>query len=62
VAFDLMQDDPATELDEAHVFMPHYDRHVWVHRDNPSGVFSMYNPAVSCRNHQGAGHAHPAAN
>lgn len=62
VAFDLMQDDPATELDEAHLFMPHFDRHVWVHRDNPSGVFSMFNPAVSCQHHQGAGHAHPAAN
>ncbi len=61
VAFDLMRDDPATELDEAHVFAPHYDRHVWVHRDNPSGVFSMFNPAVTCRHHQGGGHAHPAA-
>jgi hypothetical protein len=54
VPFDTMADDPATPLDEAHMFEPHFDRHVWIYRDNPSGVFSPYNPAVSCANHRGA--------
>jgi hypothetical protein len=22
----------------------HYDRHVWLYRDNPSGVFAPFNP------------------
>lgn len=52
VAYDRMADDPATEVDEAHGFEPHYDRHVWIYRDNPDGVFAPFNPNVSCR-HQG---------
>jgi len=51
VAYDDMQDDPATTPDEAHNFEPHYDRHVWVYRENPAGVFEPLNPAVSCANH-----------
>jgi hypothetical protein len=53
VAYDRMVDDPATSADEAHMFAPHYDRHVWLYRDNPNGVFAMFNPAVSCRHHRG---------
>lgn len=56
--FDFMEDDPATDLDEAHMFEPHFDRHVWVHRDNPNGVFAQYNPNVTCEHHHGAGHVH----
>lgn len=26
----------------------HYDMHVWVAEANPSGVFALFNPAVSC--------------
>lgn len=26
----------------------HYDLHVWTHRANPAGVFSAWNPTVSC--------------
>jgi hypothetical protein len=26
----------------------HYDLHVWVAEENPSGVFAMFNPEVSC--------------
>jgi hypothetical protein len=48
-----MADDPATPLDEAHMFAPHFDRHVWIHRDNPNGVFTPFNPAVSCAAHRG---------
>ena len=53
VAYDRMVDDPATAVDEAHNFAPHYDRHVWLYRDNPNGVFAMFNPAVDCRFHRG---------
>lgn len=51
VVFDHMKDDPNTELDEAHMFEEHYDRHVWVHRENPNGVFKPFNPNVSCEHH-----------
>lgn len=54
VPWDKMADDPATALDEAHMFEPHYDRHVWLYRDNPNGVFTPFNPAVSCQYHTGA--------
>jgi hypothetical protein len=56
---DSMKDDPATPLDEAHMFEPHFDRHVWIYRDNPNGMFVPLNPAVSCANHRG-GHDHAA--
>ena len=48
VPYDEMVDDPATGVDEAHGFAPHYDRHVWVYRDNPFGMFAQFNPNVSC--------------
>ena len=52
VPYDSMKDDPNTAIDEAHMFAPHYDRHVWIYRDNPNGVFTPLNPAVSCAFHQ----------
>ena len=61
VSYDRMQDDPATPLDEAHMFEPHYDLHVWLYRDNPNGLFAQYNPNVSCAHHRGGGHQHAAA-
>lgn len=54
VPYDTMNDDPATEADEAHMFAPHFDRHVWIYRENPNGVFTPFNPAVSCKHHKGA--------
>lgn len=27
---------------------PHYDLHVWVWKENPSGMFAPFNPTVSC--------------
>lgn len=51
VEYDTMQDDPATKVDEAHMFEPHYDRHVWIYRPNPNGVFAQFNPNVSCKPH-----------
>ena len=62
VTYDTMIDDPATPIDEAHMFEPHYDRHVWIYRDNPNGVFAQYNPAVTCQYHRNGGeHAHHAS-
>ena len=55
VPWNAMADDPATALDEAHGFMPHFDRHVWIYRENPNGVFAQFNPQVSCAAH-GVGH------
>lgn len=55
-AWDHMADDPSTELDEAHMFEPHYDRHVWIFRDNPNGVFAQFNPAVTCEHFRGPAH------
>lgn len=52
VAYDHMFDDLATKIDEAHMFEPHYDRHVWIFRDNPNGVFAQFNPNVSCEHHR----------
>ena len=49
VPYNHMVDNPATPIDEAHGFMPHYDRHVWVIRDNRNGVFAQYNPNVTCK-------------
>ena len=62
VTYDTMMDDPATPVDEAHLFEPHHDRHVWIYRDNPNGVFAPFNPAVSCAHHKGNGapHGHSA--
>jgi hypothetical protein len=58
VPYDDMKDDPGTALDEAHMFEPHFDRHVWLYRDNPNGVFAPFNPAVTCAHHRGAqGHS-----
>jgi hypothetical protein len=54
VPYDTMRDDPATELDEAHMFAPHFDRHVWLYRENPNGVFAPLNPAVTCAHHHTA--------
>jgi len=56
VAWDAMADDPATPIDEAHMFEPHYDRHVWIWRENPNGVFAQFNPNVTCKHHHSAMH------
>ena len=57
VTYDTMVDDPKTPIDEAHNFEPHHDRHVWLYRENPNGVFQPFNPRVTCEHH-GPGHAH----
>ncbi len=56
VEWDRMQDDPSTKADEAHMFEPHFDRHVWLYRDNPNGIFAPFNPNVTCKHHKGGSH------
>ncbi|RYH05987.1 hypothetical protein EU800_25400 [Tropicimonas sp. IMCC6043] len=51
--WDHMSDDPNTSGDEAHGFMPHFDQHVWLFRENPSGDLMPFNPMVTCENHHG---------
>ena len=59
VPYDTMKDNPSTPVDEAHMFEPHYDRHVWLYRENPNGVFAQFNPNVSCQHHKNpTTHAH----
>lgn len=53
-AWDAMADDPATAADEAHGFEPHFDQHIWLFRDNPSGALMPFNPDVSCAHHRGS--------
>lgn len=49
VPYVLLKDDPKTKLDEAHGFEAHYELHLWVFRDNPTGMFREFNPKVTCR-------------
>lgn len=48
----LLKDDPATKVDEAHGWEPHYEQHLWVFRDNPNGAYSPFNPSVTCAHHK----------
>ena len=50
-----------TPADEAHMFEPHYDRHVWLYRDNPNGVFAQFNPKVSCEHGDASARVNPAS-
>lgn len=60
VEYDSMKDDPTTNVDEAHMFEPHYDRHVWLYRENPNGMFAQFNPRVSCAAHVASNGGHGA--
>jgi len=50
--WDHMSDDPGTPGDEAHGFMPHYDQHVWLYRENPMGELMPFNASVTCKHHK----------
>lgn len=56
--YPLLKDEPATALDEAHGWEPHYEQHLWVFRDNPNGAYSPFNPNVSCIHHRAPPAAH----
>jgi hypothetical protein len=47
-AYEPMKDNPATKVDEAQMFEPHYDRHVWILRDDPKGIFAPFDPNGGC--------------
>lgn len=49
-----LADNPSTRADEAHGFMPHYELHMWLYRENPHGLFAQFNPNVTCNHHRGA--------
>lgn len=51
-----MVDNPLTDVDEAHMFQPHYELHAWLYRDNPNGLFAQFNPNVTCEHHRGGQH------
>ena len=36
--------------------VPHWSLHVWLHKDNPNGVFLPFNPSVSCAMSEGHSH------
>ncbi len=50
--WDAMADNPETVADEAHLFEPHFDQHVWAFRDNPNGKLVPFNPDVTCEHHK----------
>lgn len=52
IPYDHMVNNPDTEIDEAHMFEEHYDRHIWLFRENPLGVFKPFNPNVTCEHHK----------
>lgn len=41
-------DGHAFDVGGTPVPVPHWNLHVWVDRDNPNGVFTPFNPDVSC--------------
>lgn len=49
-----MHNNPETEIDEAHGFEPHYELHFWLYKENPAGIFSPFNPTVTCAHHGGS--------
>lgn len=47
--FYYLHDNPETTwVDEAHGFPPHYALHIWLYKFNPAGLFTPWNPKVSC--------------
>ncbi len=51
--WDYMEDDPATEADEAHRFAPHHDQHVYFLGDDSTVAVLPFHAAVTCEHHQG---------
>lgn len=45
----LLKDKPETKVDEAHGWEPHYELHLWLFRDNANGMYSEFNPLVTCK-------------
>ncbi|MBV9326757.1 MAG: hypothetical protein JO352_23605 [Chloroflexi bacterium] len=47
-----------TPADNRYGLPPFYSLHAWIWRDNPAGMFSMWNPDVSCVGPEGADEGH----
>ncbi len=41
-------DGQAFDVNGAPLPFPHWALHVWLHKDNPNGLFTPFNPAVVC--------------
>jgi hypothetical protein len=50
--WDYMENDPATEVDEAHGFAPHYDQHVYFVDDDAAAAVLPFHPAIICEHHE----------
>jgi hypothetical protein len=50
--WDYMEDDPATEADEAHGFAPHYDQHVYFVGDDAAAALLPFHAAITCEHHE----------
>lgn len=44
----LVQDDPATAVDEAYGLAPHFTMRIWLFRKNSAGDYADFNTAVGC--------------
>jgi hypothetical protein len=50
--WDYMEDDPATEADEAHGFAPHYDQHVYFGIADAASAVLPFNASITCEYHR----------
>lgn len=51
--WDFMEDDPKTEMDEAHGFAPHFDQHVYFRDEEPATAVQPFSRTVTCEHHKG---------
>jgi hypothetical protein len=49
--WDYMEDDPATEADEAHGFAPHYDQHVYFVDGDTAAAVLPFHAGITCEHH-----------
>lgn len=58
--WDYMENDPNTDIDEAHGFTAHYDQHVYFRGDDVLAAVQPFHPDVTCMHHVGvqAEHSH----
>jgi hypothetical protein len=50
--WDYMEDDPTTDVDEAHGFAPHYDQHVYFVGDIAADAVHPFHASISCEHHE----------
>jgi len=50
--WDYMEDDPTTEIDEAHGFAPHYDQHVYFVDDDATVAVLPFHASITCEHHE----------